>query len=59
MELEVSRITDFWTLPVETVSNSEGGYELVHQSVCVIPHWYIRAENDGEWVGEIRLRVKI
>ena len=58
VELEVSRITDFWTLPVETVSNSEGGYELVHQSVCVIPHWYIRAENDGEWVGEIRLRVK-
>jgi len=57
VELEVSRITDFWTLPVETVSNSEGGYELVHQSVCVIPHWYIRAENDGEWVGEMKLRV--
>lgn len=58
VELEASRITDFWTFPVETVSKSEGGYELVHQSVCVIPHWYIRAENDGEWVGEIRLRVK-
>lgn len=57
VELEVSRITDFWTLPVETVSNSEGGYELVHQSVCVIPHWYIRAENDGEWVGEMKMRV--
>ncbi|MDO4629699.1 MAG: DUF1926 domain-containing protein [Planctomycetia bacterium] len=54
--LEVSRITDFWTYPVETVSNSEGGFELVHQAVCVIPHWYIRTENDSVW--ECRMNLK-
>lgn len=57
VEMEVSRITDFWTHPIETVSNSEGGFELVHQSVCVVPHWYIRAENDGLW--ECRMKIRI
>ncbi len=57
VELNVSRITDFWTFPVETVSNSEGGFELVHQAVCVIPHWFIRSENDSEW--ECRMTLQI
>lgn len=54
--LDVSRITDFWTYPVETVSNSEGGFELVHQAVCVIPHWYIRTENDSVWECKLNLK---
>ncbi len=58
VEMEVSRITDFWTHPIETVSNSEGGFELVHQSVCAIPHWFIRAENDGTWECRIKIRIK-
>ncbi|HET6881212.1 MAG TPA: alpha-amylase/4-alpha-glucanotransferase domain-containing protein, partial [Pirellulales bacterium] len=38
-----------WTFPVETVSQSEGGFELVHQSVAVLPRWYIQADADGRW----------
>ena len=38
-----------WTFPIETVSQSEGGFELVHQSVAVLPHWYIQADADGRW----------
>jgi alpha-amylase len=41
--------TSLWTFPIETVSQSEGGFELVHQSVCVIPHWFIRGDADGRW----------
>lgn len=59
VEMEVSRITDFWTHPIETVSNSEGGFELVHQSVCVIPHWFIRAENDGIWECHMKIQTKV
>ena len=33
--LKMSRPTNFWTFPIETVSQSEGGFELVHQSVVV------------------------
>ena len=31
--LKMSKRTNFWTFPIETVSQSEGGFELVHQSV--------------------------
>ncbi|MFT5303345.1 MAG: hypothetical protein ACI814_004164, partial [Mariniblastus sp.] len=35
--------------PVQTVSQSESGFELVHQSVCVQPHWMIRGDSNGRW----------
>ena len=38
-----------WTFPVESVSQSEGGFELVHQSVAVLPHWFVRGDADGRW----------
>lgn len=47
--LSASCPTSFWTFPVETVSQSEGGFELVHQSVVVQPHWYVRADAHGRW----------
>jgi 4-alpha-glucanotransferase len=53
--LKCSRPTSFWTYPIESVSGSEGGYELVHQSVAVIPHWQIQPEADGSWSVTIHL----
>jgi alpha-amylase len=47
--LRSSRPTGFWTFPIETVSQSEGGFELVHQSVAVLPHWLVSADRDGRW----------
>ena len=47
--LKSSRPTGFWTFPIETVSQSEGGFELVHQSVAVLPHWLVTADRDGRW----------
>jgi 4-alpha-glucanotransferase len=47
--LKMSRKTRFWTFPIETVSQSEGGFELVHQSVAVLPHWIVEADKDGRW----------
>jgi 4-alpha-glucanotransferase len=47
--------TGFWTFPVATVSQSEGGFELVHQSVVVQPHWLVRPQPDGSWQVAIRL----
>ena len=38
-----------WTYPVATVSQSEGGFELVHQSVVVQPHWYIQVAENEVW----------
>ncbi|NCY03973.1 MAG: DUF1926 domain-containing protein, partial [Planctomycetia bacterium] len=33
------RPAGLWTFPIQSVSQSEGGFELVHQSVVVMPHW--------------------
>ncbi|HEX3869732.1 MAG TPA: alpha-amylase/4-alpha-glucanotransferase domain-containing protein, partial [Pirellulales bacterium] len=41
--------TNFWTFPIETVSQSEGGFELVHQSVAVLPHWLVKGDAQGRW----------
>ena len=49
MGLKMSRPSNFWTFPIETVSQSEGGFELVHQSVAVLPHWLVEADKEGRW----------
>jgi 4-alpha-glucanotransferase len=49
VELRSDRPTNVWTYPIETVSQSEGGFELVHQSVVVNPHWVVEADQDGRW----------
>jgi alpha-amylase len=49
VQLSINRESGIWTFPIETVSQSEGGFELVHQSVAVLPHWHVRADAAGRW----------
>jgi alpha-amylase len=44
-----------WTFPIQSVSQSEGGFELVHQSVVVMPHWLVTPALDGTWKMSMRL----
>jgi alpha-amylase len=44
-----------WAFPIETISQSEDGYEAVHQSVCVVPHWEFVMPESGGWTVELRL----
>jgi alpha-amylase/alpha-mannosidase (GH57 family) len=55
--LTASRPTSFWTFPIETVSQSEGGFELVHQSTAVLPHWYVTGDRDGRWSVAMQLNL--
>jgi len=55
--LQTSRPTGFWTFPIEAVSQSEGGFELVHQSVAVIPHWHVTGDQQGRWGVTMHLAV--
>lgn len=54
-QLRMSRPTQFYTFPVESVSQSEGGFELVHQSVAVQPHWVVEPDADGCWGVQMHL----
>jgi alpha-amylase len=53
--LKFDQPASVWTYPVETVSQSEGGFELVHQSVAVLPHWIIVPDAEGRWSMTMRL----
>ncbi len=57
VRLKADRTTDFYAFPIETVSQSEGGFELVHQSVAVQPHWRIIPDETGVWGVEMQLSV--
>jgi alpha-amylase len=57
VELRIDRPTHVWTFPIETVSQSEAGFELVHQSVVVLPHWYVTAGADGRWSATMTLAI--
>ncbi len=53
--LELTQPAEFWTFPIQTVSQSEGGFELVHQSTTVVPHWQFTANESGTWQVRIQL----
>jgi alpha-amylase len=57
VNLAFSRPTGLWTFPVESVSQSEGGFELVHQSVVVEPHWIVQGDEHGRWSVSIHLAI--
>jgi alpha-amylase len=42
-------------MPIQTVSQSEGGFELVHQSCAVVPHWEFLVPADGRWTVQLTL----
>jgi alpha-amylase/alpha-mannosidase (GH57 family) len=47
----------FWAFPIQTVSQSEGGFELVYQSSAVLPHWQIQTSDGGEWFASITFQI--
>jgi len=55
--LSINRPSHIWTFPIETVSQSEGGFELVHQSVVVQPHWLVEPDAQGKWRVSMQLRL--
>jgi alpha-amylase len=53
--IAADRPTGFWTYPLSTVSQSEGGFELVNQSVVVQPYWRVVGDANGRWSVTLRL----
>ena len=53
----IDRPSGIWTFPIESVNQSEGGFELVHQSVAVLPHWIIPEDHSGRFQFSMTLDV--
>ncbi len=58
IQMNFDRAGGLWTFPIGTVSQSEGGFEWVHQSVVVQPHWIIRGDSLGRWSLKIRMALE-
>jgi alpha-amylase len=53
--LSWSKPGGLWCYPIESVSQSEGGFEGVYQSSAVVPHWHVTGDESGRWEVQIRL----
>lgn len=53
--LAFSKKCTLWRYPVETISQSESGFEREYQSSVLVPHWNFDLNQDEEWGVSIRL----
>ena len=47
--LALDKPATLWRFPIETVSQSEGGFERVYQSSVVFPNWKLELKAGGGW----------
>jgi len=57
--ITLSKPGGFWAFPIQTVSQSEGGFELVHQSTAVFPHWLVEPDGQGGWEVSLTLNLDV
>ena len=48
---------NFWIAPIETVSESEDGFERIYQGSQLIAIWPVELAPGGEWKGQLAFRV--
>jgi len=58
LSLVFSQSASLWRAPVETVSQSEAGFERVYQSSMVMPIWRLSLPPGKSWEAEIRVRIE-
>ncbi|MGQ9684023.1 MAG: alpha-amylase/4-alpha-glucanotransferase domain-containing protein [Anaerolineae bacterium] len=52
--IHVEPAAEFWLFPLETISNSEGGFERIYQGTCLLACWPLRLEGDSQWAAHLR-----
>jgi hypothetical protein len=57
VELDWSRPAGLWRFPIETISQSESGFERVYQGSCVVPHWVVTLAPDRPFSVRCHLRL--
>ncbi|MBN3033915.1 MAG: DUF1926 domain-containing protein [Candidatus Saganbacteria bacterium] len=56
--LALDRAANFWRFPIETVSQSEAGFEKTYQSSVVVFNWKISLQPNEKWNTKIVLRIE-
>jgi hypothetical protein len=55
--LAAPQAREFWVTPIETVSESEEGYERIYQGSQILAIWPAELQPGVEWNGQLELRV--
>jgi 4-alpha-glucanotransferase len=55
--LTASGAREFWVTPIETVSESEDGFERIYQGSKLVAVWPVELPRGGEWKGKLAFRV--
>lgn len=55
--LTADRPASWWQFPIETISNSEAGFERIYQGTSVTCHWPLELEQGETW--QVALRFKL
>ncbi len=54
--LEFSPASELWAFPLQTLSQSEEGYDIIHQGFCFLPHWKFSLSGKEKFSLAISLR---
>jgi len=54
--LEFGGSPRIWRFPLQTLSQSEEGYDIIHQGMCFLPHWKFRLAGRQKFGVAITLR---
>ena len=56
--LALDRLADFWRFPIETISQSESGFERNYQSSVLLFNWKFSLQPNEKWHTKIVLRIE-
>ncbi|HMP17453.1 MAG TPA: DUF1926 domain-containing protein, partial [Gemmatales bacterium] len=56
-KVQTSSPAGFWAFPIQTVSQSEAGFELVHQGITMIAYFLPQPDNARHWEVEVVLKM--
>lgn len=57
VDLTARGAQEFWVSPIDTVSESEDGFERIYQGSQLLALWPVELSKDHEWHGSVRLAV--
>jgi hypothetical protein len=57
--IEAPSAKEFWITPIETISESEEGFERVYQGSQILAVWPVELVAGKPWTGEMSLRVQL
>ncbi len=58
LELDFSPVPEIWHFPLQTLSQSEEGYDIIQQGMCFLPHWHLILDQKQSFSFSVILRAK-